>query len=115
MASHDFLDDDQTDPGSLSTWFGGKEWLQYAPGIGRGNARTVIDNGKNQPAMSIASACKNRNGSSRRAGVAGVEQQIHDGVLDQSGIAMDLGQSRLYFGKQANDVQRAKAPRRPGR
>ena len=53
MAGYDFLDDGQADARALAARFGGEEGFEDAPGVRMGDARSIVDDGKDQPAMVV--------------------------------------------------------------
>ncbi|HEX7498874.1 MAG TPA: hypothetical protein VF524_01070 [Polyangia bacterium] len=100
MAGDDLLDNGQADACPLPTRLGGKEGFQHATGVCMGDARAVVDDGQDQPSISIPRPYKNRDGTATGASIAGVEEKIHNRVLEQARIAVDDRKIGRHIGTQ---------------
>jgi hypothetical protein len=89
MAGDDLLDNGQADACPLPARLGGKEGFQHATGVRMGYARAVVDDSKDQPSISISRPRRHHDGPSAGASIAGIEEKIHDRVLEQARVTVD--------------------------
>ena len=102
MAGDDLLDNGQADACPLPTRLGGKEGFQHATGVCMGDARAIVDDGQDQPSIFIPGSRRHRDGTPTGASIAGIEEKIHNRVLEQTRIAMDDRKVGRHIGTQVD-------------
>ena len=100
MAGHDLLDKRKADACALPARFGGKEWFQHATGVRMGYARAIVYDSKDQASVSIPGLRRHHDRAPAGAGIAGVEEEVHDRMLEQAGIAVDDRKIGRHVGMQ---------------
>src|SRR5436305_3744183 len=114
VLTHYAVDDGEAEPGAYAHGFGGEKWIEDAREQGLRNSRAVVLHLQQHPAIAHPFGAHHNISAGALAfeGLPRVADQIHEHLLELSGVAFDKRQKRIevqldthLFGGQAKTLQ----------